>query len=469
MLAGSEPSKREKRFQLRLNILVVVVLMFILVAWLVAGSLALGWFLIASSVVLIVVIVKKSALTYVYLLLVVMMLLPKTRNLPGLATARMDEFLVFPLLIAVLALYGRQKGRVLRDIPKVFAWTFGAYILSTFISLLVDSFYSSNIAQLKIIASLLQLAAVFFLVYYALLLEPDRFAETIKVLFALAAFVMVIGIAQRFNVAGVSEILRTYYARDSLSYMGTSRITSVFEGNPTHLGGFIIVTNSMLLAWFLWKQRAANGLIAIAMLSISFYALFLNTAKWAIVVQLGLIVFFAFSRKMGTSRKLLLLAILVAVVYVGLLTYPTAMSRLATFDDSYMGRSRAYSEAATVFNSELKNALFGYGFSQRWIAEGQFSHELYRKGILGLLGFSIFVFGQVVYILRRSNVVNKDDQEAFVYWGGLGMWLSLLLLAIPYAIIEHDRVREWIIVWLAVVYAFLHMRRLNSQSKQGVP
>jgi hypothetical protein len=433
---------------------VIGILMFFLVGILVAQNFNWAVILVAGTLAILLAIICKSIMNYVYLFLAVLLMAPKFRDVPGVATVRLDEFLVFPLLILVLVLYQGRGGMILKSMPKVFISTFGVYALTTFISLAADAALIGQPFQFKIMLSLLQLAAVFLVVYYALLLEPARLSRAIKILFLLAGVVMAIGLAQHFKIANIDLLLRSYYSRDTLtSLMGYSRITSVFEGNPVNFGSFIVLTNSMTLAWYIWKRGRRAGMLMVVMLLFSSYILFLSVAKWAIFVQLVMGLSFIFLGKKSLDRKLLIPVIAVVIMYLGMLTFPQALDRLATLDGSYMGRSRAYSDAMTVFNSDAKTLLFGYGFRSSWIAEGQYSFELYRKGLIGFIGFSIFVLGQLIYLMRYSRAAEQTNENVFLFRGGLGVYFAALLLAIPYAPIEADRVREWLFVWLAIVYA----------------
>ncbi len=65
--------------------------------------------LIGCIITLLIAIVRKSALPFIYFLMAILLLLPKFRDVIGLATTRVDEFLVFPLLGLVLLAFSRQR------------------------------------------------------------------------------------------------------------------------------------------------------------------------------------------------------------------------------------------------------------------------------------------------------------------------------------------------------------------------
>jgi hypothetical protein len=423
--------------------------------------------LIGCIITLLIAIVRKSALPFIYFLMAILLLLPKFRDVIGLATTRVDEFLVFPLLGLVLLAFSRQRKQNFTNLPKIFVVSFGGYVLLTFISLFANTIFAGQVFDVRIILALFQLGAVFFLVYYALLLEPTRLIEFAKVLFILAGIVAVIGIAQHLKVTEIVNILRTFYSRNTLtSQMGYTRATSVFDGNPVHFGSFIVITNGLLFAWFLWRKRTP-GILFILLMIVNLYALFVSGAKWAIIVQIFIILSLFVLRRGGLNQKLLLPAIIVVIIYVGLLTFPTFIERLATFESSIAVRSQTFAEAISVFNSGVKSALFGYGFSNAWVAEGQYFFELYRKGLIGILGFIAFSFCQLIYILKMSTVTSKKPDYSFIIWGGIGVWISFLLLSVSYAPLNTDKVREWSFICLAMVYAYIKICNSSNQDLQN--
>jgi len=435
--------------------LLLIVAVFIVspVVGVIAARSAVGaWFLILISALCVLLICRKSMATVLYLLLAAIVLLPKTRDVPGLATARVDEFLVFPLLILLLVIYRRKRGGASENSPRFFAVTFGIYVLTTFLSLAAKTILAGQGFQIKVVLSMLQLLSVFLVVYYTLELEPGRLSEVIRLLFILALIAMIIGFAQRFDYVNARLLLQEYYGRDTGGRVSSMGVTSVFGGNPNHYGAFLVATNVMLLARSIsGEQKRIARLIGACLLVVSSYALFASAAKWAIVVQLVVFAVLLSTKQASWLVKLLIFISVAVAVYLVVVTLPDlVVLDYASLEPSILGRDRAYTEAVGVLDEGIVTVLFGYGYDHRWIAEGQYSHELYRKGVIGLLGFAVFFVGQLIFLIRRLR--SRENPRESVLYGGFGLWLALLILAVPYAVLEHDRAREWYMIWLAIVY-----------------
>ena len=75
------------------------------------------------------------------------------------------------------------------------------------------------------------------------------------------------------------------------------------------------------------------------------------------------------------------------------------------------------------------------------------------KGILGLIGYLIFLFGNLLYFLKFYLQTLRKTYEKAIFLGATGMFFAMVCLGVTYTTIQADRVAEFIFILLAMTYA----------------
>lgn len=456
----------------------------VLLLWLSTGLIgpAVAWFvvrqpkvglllgsLLLSVLALAVAVKAKSLLFYFYLFALGWG--PILHWVMGLATLRIDEALL-PIMAITYVLLPVLLGKSrLPTVPKPFGYTWGAYLTLTFLAMLGQSLTVGHESWIPLV----YLARVFygtmvFYTIYVFIRRNERYAKKVMDLFVIISLgISLLGILQWFGIGPVWDLILAYYPR--ITTFVPHVATSTFGGNPTILGTFLLIPISYVFAQLVvLHNKGKRRIVLYGSLAILIFCLFLTVAKMA-MLSLPLLLSFL-SVLAGKKRiRALFLALfsLAAALYLVNVFAPHVFVRFSiAWEGSVEGRLLTWANLKEQIFAGVPTLLFGYGFQERTgvITESQYFYELYHKGVLGLIGYSIFLFGSLMWFFRLFLLAPRSSYEKTIYLGTCGMLAAMAMLGFTYTTIQPERLTEWVFVMLAVAYAsaarhkFVHRRPL---------
>jgi len=413
--------------------------------------------------------VKAKFLVYFYLLALGWG--PILQGMMGLATFRIDEALI-PIMAIIYVLLPVLLGKnLLPTVPKPFGYTWGTYLILTFLAMLGQSLTLGHKSWIPLVylARVFYVTMVFYTIY-VFIRRKERYARDVMDLFVIISLgISLVGILQWFGVAPVRDVILKYYPR--ITTFAPHVATSTFGGNPTILGTFLLISISYVFAQLVvLHNKGKQWLVLYGSLAILMFCLFLTVAKMAILSLPALLSFLgvlAGKKRIGTLF-LALFSLAVILDLVNVFT-PRVFTRFSiSWDVSVEGRVLVWGNLKEQIFAGAPTLLFGYGFQERTgvITENQYFYELYHKGILGLLGYTFFLFGNLWYFLWLFLQAAKESYERAIYLGTCGMLVAIAMVGFTYTTIQPERLTEWVFVMLAVAYAsaarhnFVHWRSL---------
>jgi len=440
--------------------------------WLLVRQPKVGLLLAASllSVLALAVAVNAKPLVY-WFYLFALGWGPILQGVMGLATFRIDE-VVLPIMAIIYVLLPALLGKhLLPTVPKPFGYTWGAYLSFTFLAMLGQSLTVGHESWIPLLylVRLVYITMVFYTIYVFVIREEQHSQKIMDLFMIISLGISLFGILQWFGIGPVCDLILTYYPR--ITTFVPHRATSTFGGNPTILGTFLLIPISYVFAQLVvLNNKGKRKTVLYGSLATLIFCLFLTVAKMAI---LSLPLLFSFLGVLAGKKRIrtlfLALFFLAALLYLVNVFASCVFVRFAiTWEGSIEGRLATWANLKKQIVAGVPILLFGYGFQERTgvITESQYMYELYCKGILGFIGYLIFLFGSLVHVLRLFLRAPKRSYEKAIYLGTCGMLAAIAMVGFAYTTIQPERLTEWIFVTLAVAYAsaarhkFIHRRPL---------
>lgn len=377
---------------------------------------------------------------------------PQFSGLGGLTTLRPDELVLPIAALGQIFLLALIRTRCSVTVPKTLVYTWGAYLALTLLAMLVHSMtLAVGSTSLIYLARLGYLTLVFYTIFVFIAGKPHRADRVMGLLVLVSLGIAVLGILQWFNIGSVRELILAYYPRVTTFVPAVA--TSTFGGNPTILGTFLLIAIS-----YVFSQSLVTGIsrrqraILYGCLGALVFCLFLTVAKAAILILP--IVLLAVSGRI--KQSLLAMLLLAAVIYLTAIFAPHSFARFsAAWEGSVEGRVVTWVAMREEILADVPTFVFGHGFTDRpgQVTESQYIWELYHKGVLGLVGYVVFVGGNLLYFLKLFRRARHGSQEQAIYGGTVGMLIALVLVGVVYTTIHPERLTEWVFVMLGVAYA----------------
>lgn len=393
-----------------------------------------------------------------FLYLILLGFSPILRNIGGLATLRLDE-LFFPFLLTFTLLPLLLGKMQLLTIPKSFIQNYGAYLVFLICAIFGQTL---TMGQINLIAFLhlfrvLYLMAVTYIFFVCLRWEEDLLQRVIHIFLFISLMISFIGILQYYDIGPTRAIILEYYPRITTFVPRTA--TSVFGGNPNILGTFLLIPISFVSARLLvLKEIFLMKFYNWFLIFVLSFCLFLTAAKLAIFTWLALMIaFLVLLGFRGKIRSLLVfLVIFFTIICLIVIFAPYVFYRInVSLEGSTHVRLGIWAELGKQILTSLPTFLFGYGFQSEigTIADSQYIYDFYYKGIFGIIGYLVFMIGNLLHFFMLYMRTTKDSFEKALYLGMCGMLFSMLLIGITYTTVQTERVSEWLFGWLAIAYA----------------
>lgn len=381
---------------------------------------------------------------------------PVFQNTMGLATFRIDEVLwIFLFIVALLLPPMLKKGRIL-SVPRPFVHTWGIYLSLVCLALLGQaiSIRAEALHSLLGAARLLLLTIVFLISYFLARGNGEHIAVTVNLFFVISLGIAVLGILQWLDVGGMKAFVEQHYPR--ITTYVPKAATAVFGGNPTIMGTFLTIAISFLSGQlFGLKQSVRVKAILWLTLGVLLYALFLTAAKLAIIVGVTLPFYLVALLQRKRFQALIMLAITCAsVLWLVDMIAPYALMRIkVSLEPSILGRWETWDYLLKHVLANAPTLVFGTALQAEMpgVSDNAYISELLHYGLIGLLGYIILIFGNLVYFLSLC-LRSHEPYERALYAGAFGMLLSIAIVGIAYATINAERLSELFFVLLGITY-----------------
>jgi len=393
------------------------------------------------------------------------------RNVAGFATLRIDEVLLIFLIIVILSQNMVKKCQI-PLIPRPFVYTWGVYIFLVTLSIFCQaiSIKLVNMRPLWALARVLLLTMVFYMSYFIGRRHKEHIGVACDLFLLISLGIAILGILQWFDVARTRRFVEHYYPR--ITTYVPHAATSVFGGNPTIMGTFLAVVISFLFARILiLRGRLGIKIFLWLMLGILLFALFLTASKLAILAGITVIFFLlALSR-----RRRLWNIILVGIVCAGVLwlvdvvaTY--ALMRMGvSLKPSVSGRLETWNRLMEHVLADVPTLLFGNAFQAEMLGapDNAYIYELLQYGVLGLWGYIVFVFGNLILLLSLFLKIREPYGRALCA-GAVGMLLTIAIVGVAYSTISTERLSELFFVLLGITYGVTHAGIAHTWSSHRI-
>jgi hypothetical protein len=392
-----------------------------------------------------------------YLYLLILGWGPTFQNIMGIMTLRIDEVLViFLFTVGILLPAMIEKGQIPHPFPRLFACTWGIYLFLVAFALLGQAILVGveSLRPLWPLGRLLLLTVVFIISYSFARKYKEHIAATMDLFLVISLGIAVIGILQWFNVDKVNAFMEQYYPRITTHIPHAA--TAVFGGNPTIMGTFLTAAISFLFARLFGIRESAQTRATLKLtLGVLLFALFLTASKLAIFV--GIVApFFLWTL---LRRKRIWDLILVAATWVGVLWLANMITSYVlirikvSLESSVWGRWETWNYLVEHLSANILTLMLGNGFQAEMpnAPDNAYIYELLLYGIIGLLGYVIFLFGNLFSILSLC-MKTHDPYEKALYAGASGMLLSMAIVGIAYATVSAERLSEFLFVLLGITY-----------------
>ncbi len=393
---------------------------------------------------------------------------PVLQNIGGLATLRLDE-LFFPIFLIFFLIMLLVRAGKFPLIPKAFRYTWGAYLTLTFLAMLVQNliFGQESLVPFAYMLRILYLTAVFCVFFIYLTLNDDKRLQTTYVVLVVSLGISLVGIMQYFDIGSTRSFILEYYPR--ITTFVPRAATSVFSGNPTILGTFLLIPISYLSAYLLvLSEKTIHKLFLWILLLILSFCLFLTASKMAILTFLALLLLIWV---LGPAKKVrslfIILSICLVVLYLINTFAPYVFERIVvSLEGSTEGRITTWVRLSEQIFATPLVMMFGYGFHTRVgvITDSQYFYELFHKGILGLIGYVIFLLGNFRYFIGLYLQEAEGSYDKAIYLGTCGMLFAMTMVGFTYTTLQPERVPEWIFIMLALAYASVYRSKKRQQN-----
>jgi hypothetical protein len=428
------------------------------IGWLVVPQPKIGFslgFLVLSVLALVVAIKAKFLLFYLYLFILGWG--PILQGVMGLVTFRIDEALL-PVMAIIYVLLPVLVGKsLLQTVPKLFGYTWGIYLTLTFLAMLGQGLTVGHKSWVLLVylARVFYVTVVFYTIYVLIKQKEQHLQKVMDLFVVISLGISILGILQWFGIDFVCNFISSYYPR--ITTFIPKVATSTFGGNPTILGTFLLISISYIFAQLVAsRNKGKRRLFLYISLIILIFCLFLTVAKMAILSLPALLSFLSVLASRKRIRTFFLASFSLAVVlYLVNVFAPFVFVRFSiAWEGSVEGRLVTWDRLKEQVFASVPTLLFGYGFDRVGvITENQYFYELYYKGILGLIGYLIFLFGNLLHFLKLFLRAAEGSYEKPIYLGTCGMLAAMAMLGFAYTTIEPERLTEWIFVMLAMAYA----------------
>jgi hypothetical protein len=394
---------------------------------------------------------------------------PILRNVVGFATLRIDEVLLIFLIIVILLQIMIKKRQIL-PMPRPFMYTWGVYIFLATCAMLQQavSIKVENLRSLWALARMVLLTIVFYISYFFGRRHKEHIGVMFDLFLIISLGITILGILQWFNVDGTRVFVEQHYPR--ITTYVPHAATSVFGGNPTIMGTFLAIVISFLFARLLslGKRLWMKVLLSLA-LGILLFALFLTASKLAILACVTVIFFPLVLSQKRMLRNLILLGIIcVGVLWLTNVVAPYALMRMeVSLEPSVSGRWETWNRLMEHVLANVPTLLFGNAFLAEvpGAPDSAYIYELLHYGILGLWGYVVFVFGNLISVLSLFLKIREPYGRALCT-GAVGMLLTIAIVGVGYATISAERLSELFFVLLGMTYGLTSANTANSWSSQ---
>jgi hypothetical protein len=392
---------------------------------------------------------------------------PILRNVVGLATLRIDEVLLIFLTIVILLRIMVKKERI-PCMPKPFVYTWGIYLFLVTFTMLQQavSLKVENLRLLWALARMGLLTVVFYISYFFSRRQKEHIGTVCDFFFIISLGIAILGILQWFNVGGIRAFVEEYYPRVT-SYVPHAA-TSVFGGNPTIMGTFLVVVISFLFARLLSLRGKLWMKVVLSLaLGILCFALFLTASKLAILVGVAVVLLLLALSQGKRFRDLILVGIICSgVLWLVNVVAPYALMRMeVSLEPSVSVRWETWNRLMEHVLANVPTLLFGNAFQAEMLGapDNAYIYELLHSGILGLWGYTVFVFGNLILVLSLFLRIREPYGRALCA-GAVGMLLTIAIVGVAYSTISAERLSELFFVLLGITYGVTNAGTANSWS-----
>jgi hypothetical protein len=400
----------------------------------------------------------------IFLYLILLGFGPIFQNVGGLATSRLDELLLPSIFLLFILVPILVQGKFVRT-PKMFNYTWGGYLAFTLVaicgSVLCQPQYYIRFFVLYLVR-LAYLSILFYTVYSYLRKYPNHLHKITTIFIIISLCVSIIGALEWLDILNIKGLLSQYYPRMTTRNSGT-RISSIFRGNPTIFGSFmlfpiILIYSDLIVS----KQRVNHKVLFLMLIGFFTFTLYLTIAKIAIIslliiftfislVNIGITKMFIHKYKITVISITFFLLVVLLTYYLNADLFIRAKSSLSS---SFSGRLLVYKMMLNQFFSNVGSTVFGNGFSKEFaVTESQYFYELIHKGMFGLLGYLIFLLGNFVYFFKVFKDASENSKAKSMYLAITGIIMGIALISAGYNPMQSERVVDWFFILLAVGYS----------------
>lgn len=292
--------------------------------------------------------------------------------------------------IALIATFTRRQGFSLKDLFRTphdyMMWAFFVYVIVVAADP-YDTFREIRSFFVFYAVTLLALTSIHRLGVYL--------AWWTGLVLALAA--MAVGSVYGFDLTGAKSMTEAMEGRLVLN--------TWMHRNPNALGHTVIVAIPMLYFLMIWRKPVFSRVLALPLLFLTGYCVYLTESKGAYLVGFVTIVV---TLIFGRPRMVQLIGIVVGVALaVGLLSQLPRMEELSSSEEGILGRLMAWEIAQSTMEAQpygvgWNNFRAEYNWQGQWVVKPPHSAYVQIGAALGYLG--LFLYLGIIYCGFRTLV-----------------------------------------------------------------
>ena len=296
----------------------------------------------------------------------------------------------------------------------------------------------------EVFIRIVQLVVYFLVFVFLKYIRIFNHKEIKKVLIGISYYLLIMAVIQTSIGVGILPKLQLFsllfYNTINQTFFGGSnyfRICSTFMESSY----FAIVLCALIIYFYLDEKKNKHNYIILVTALIELVLTFSSTAFGAIAVTFLIYLVLNFGHNIKRDGKILIFGIICFIF----LFFTTDVIQTVIFDKLDFAHSASGSARKswdmTAYDNFLSSKVIGIGYKQSRASSLVYS-LLGELGILGLITYFAFVFGQIKYIFKRQSYLNTFSWMVLVA-------IICQLIAVP----DLDMCSTWMVFYIFAIAA----------------
>lgn len=309
---------------------------------------------------------------------------------------RLEDIMIIILVLSIVLNINSNRERLIFPQHKTFIFIIVLVLISIFWNQLIKK--DTQVNNTVLMKEMLRMMKYYLLIFICLNIKLKRKEDINYILIIISIVICTVGIMQRFNILGVSELIKQIYRPEDIHhnlvstyylYSNSARIYTTFN-NPNQYGSFLLILLISITSLKL-KQKIENKIFVTTLILIIVNLILTQSRSNIIATAIWVFYFYIYLLRNNKMRVKYFVSVLIATIL--LVTVSELYNLLNFYDrsfDLYINRMNAIDNIVKIIstNPVFGNSVLHYDANMTaWDSE-----ILIIISYTGLLGLAYYIY-----------------------------------------------------------------------------